>query len=114
MAKGRKCARCSTANPEGAITCSNCGLLHGGVVPTGAYTRLPEPLPNTLAMPVPEPTHGDDPAAIEPEATPAAAGVGPEAWSSGIAPVDSFSHRDRPGQPAPPLVRSSVGPRYRG
>ena len=32
MAKGWKCARCSTQNPETRITCTNCNLIRGSVV----------------------------------------------------------------------------------
>lgn len=41
MAKGWKCARCSTLNNEAAINCSNCRLIRGGVVPAGLYTAYP-------------------------------------------------------------------------
>ena len=41
MAKGWKCARCSTLNDEAAINCSNCRLIRGGVVPAGLYTASP-------------------------------------------------------------------------
>lgn len=38
MAKGWKCGRCATNNGEGALNCSNCGLIRGGVVVPGSYT----------------------------------------------------------------------------
>jgi hypothetical protein len=41
MAKGWKCARCSTLNGEAAINCSNCRLIRGGVVAAGLYTASP-------------------------------------------------------------------------
>ena len=45
MAKVWKCARCSAANDEGAITCSTCGLIRGGVVVAGSYTPPPTSVP---------------------------------------------------------------------
>jgi Septum formation len=41
MAKGWKCARCSTANDDGSITCSSCGLLRGSAVLPTSYGPSP-------------------------------------------------------------------------
>jgi hypothetical protein len=41
MAKGWKCARCSTANDDAAITCSKCGLLRGSAVIPTSYGPSP-------------------------------------------------------------------------
>ncbi len=41
MAKGWKCARCSTQNGEGTLNCSNCGLILGGVVVPASYAPPP-------------------------------------------------------------------------
>ena len=39
MAKRWKCARCSTENEEGVLTCSNCRMIRGGVVVPGSYSQ---------------------------------------------------------------------------
>lgn len=49
MARGWKCARCSTENGEGTLNCSNCGLIRGGVVVPSAYT--PPPVPTSPTRP---------------------------------------------------------------
>jgi Septum formation len=41
MAKGWKCARCSTTNDDAAITCSECGLLRGSAVIPTSYGPSP-------------------------------------------------------------------------
>ncbi|MCI0345225.1 MAG: septum formation family protein [Chloroflexi bacterium] len=38
MARGWKCARCSRQNDEGAIACTNCGLIRGSVVVPTTFT----------------------------------------------------------------------------
>jgi membrane protease subunit (stomatin/prohibitin family) len=36
MAKGWKCARCSTSNDDAVLSCSGCGMIRGSVVPANA------------------------------------------------------------------------------
>ena len=60
MAKGWKCARCSTPNFDGAITCSKCGLLRGSAVIPTSYGpspgwQAPAPDPTAGVPPGPEP-----------------------------------------------------------
>jgi hypothetical protein len=46
MAKRWKCARCSTENDEGVLTCSNCRMIRGGVVVPGSFSQpAPDPMP---------------------------------------------------------------------
>jgi hypothetical protein len=42
MAKRWKCARCSTENDEGVLTCSNCRMIRGGVVVPGSFSQPAE------------------------------------------------------------------------
>ena len=51
MARGWKCARCSTANGEGTLNCSNCGLIRGGVVVPSSYVPPPVPAPDQASPP---------------------------------------------------------------
>ncbi len=60
MAKAWKCARCSTPNFDGAITCSKCGLLRGSAVIPTSYGpspgwQAPAPDPTAGVPPGPEP-----------------------------------------------------------
>jgi hypothetical protein len=65
MAKGWKCARCSTANDDGAITCSKCGLLRGSAVIPTSFGPSPGPTPGWQApgwqAPTPDPVAGVPP-----------------------------------------------------
>lgn len=67
MAKGWACPRCSTANDETAINCSNCGLIHGGVVVPSSFTPSPVPQPSpALPDPVDTAPAGADPVGAYP------------------------------------------------
>jgi hypothetical protein len=81
MAKGWKCARCSTQNDETTITCSNCGLLRGSaVIPTsygpspGWQTSSQDPLAGV--PPGPQPS---DPTRSQSNAPPS---PGPAGWDA--------------------------------
>jgi len=60
MAKGWKCARCSTANDDQAITCSKCGLLRGSAVIPTSYGPSPGASPGWQA-PTQDPVAGVPP-----------------------------------------------------
>jgi hypothetical protein len=57
MAKGWKCARCSTENSESAVICSNCGSLRGSLVllgsasPPAAWSGPSPASPGSSAVP---------------------------------------------------------------
>jgi hypothetical protein len=83
MAKGWKCARCSTANDEGAITCTSCGLIRGGVVVPSVYAPAPpstapeaaalEPPPSVEAPSTIDPVAAGEPTWwVQPSAAPSA------------------------------------------
>jgi hypothetical protein len=57
MAKQWKCARCSTKNDEGTLTCSNCRMIRGAVVVPGTFTAYPDP-PGPDAVPPAGPSPG--------------------------------------------------------
>lgn len=85
MARRWKCARCSTENDEGVLTCSNCRMIRGAVVVPGTF-NAPVPGPVVAAgpasAPVPEP---DRPAAADPPGTIASSDLAPAPWDpSGI------------------------------
>lgn len=66
MAKQWKCARCSTKNDEGTLTCSNCRMIRGAVVvksSLGTSQGAPQGWPwSDPPPPAPEPRSGADPA----------------------------------------------------
>ena len=63
MAKRWKCARCSTENDEGVLTCSNCRMIRGAVVVPGSYIPPADtPVPAwPAAAETPAPSDGDEP-----------------------------------------------------
>ena len=57
MAKRWKCARCSTENDEGVLTCSNCRMIRGGVVVPGSFSQPVEgPIPGWPSGDAPRPS----------------------------------------------------------
>ncbi len=84
MAKQWTCARCSTKNDEGTLTCTNCRMIRGAVVvPGSTWNRQPDAGPPDAAPP-------DAPAPYAPPS-----GAAP--WDA--APPDAPSPAD--GQPSP-------------
>jgi hypothetical protein len=51
MARGWKCARCSTQNGEGTLNCGKCGLIRGGVVVPSSYKPVLPMAPAPLSPP---------------------------------------------------------------
>jgi hypothetical protein len=96
MARGWKCARCSTQNGEGVMNCAKCGLIQGGVVVPSSYTPEPPTAPPPLAAPLSS--------AAPPSLPPAAQGVGAPL---NLEPIE--------GQPAagwvPPYPAAQAAPR---
>lgn len=77
MAKGWKCARCGTENPETQLTCSNCQLIRGAVfVPTNQPPTPSWPAQETAPAP-PEAPGAAQPTLTGPD-QPAAS-----AWAAG-------------------------------
>ena len=63
MAKLWKCARCSTENAEGVVTCSNCRMIRGGVVVPGSFSQpAASPVPGWPRGPTPQPRPAWEPA----------------------------------------------------
>jgi hypothetical protein len=52
MAKQWKCARCSTKNDEGTLTCTNCRMIRGAVVVPGTFNASPDAPPVAPAAPI--------------------------------------------------------------
>lgn len=77
MANEWKCARCSTTNPESAISCQMCGAIRGAVVPTPAAPPPPDmpatPPADAAMLPGGEP----GPTGAQPGWIPAAETTGP-------------------------------------
>jgi hypothetical protein len=65
MAKQWKCARCSTLNDEGTLSCSNCRMIRGAVVPEGSPSW----------QPTSDPVDADGAAPVLPSDTPSAPGL---------------------------------------
>ena len=87
MAKRWKCARCSTENDEGVITCSNCKMIRGGVVVPGTFSDPANAQASMSPASLQPPT-------IEPGTPPVASTS--DDWSRIANPDADASHASRP------------------
>jgi hypothetical protein len=103
MAKQWKCARCSTKNDEGTLTCSNCRMIRGAVVVPSTFSA-PGPSPAAPQDPSPDwPSSGDSPSTGE--TTPS----GPSFWTpSGAASSEPYFPA-APAAPTPLWRRIPIG-----
>jgi hypothetical protein len=81
MAKGWKCARCSTQNDQASITCSSCGLLRGSAVIPSSYGPSPG-----WQTPVQDPSAGVPPGPLS-SAPPSSETVGWDAPAAAATPL---------------------------
>lgn len=88
MAKGWKCARCGTENPETSLTCSSCRLIRGAVwVPTAQSQQPAAPPESTVwsASAQSDQTYG--------QAATAGDQLGSSVWAAGATPAPAAAAR---------------------
>ena len=107
MAKQWTCARCSTKNDEGTLTCANCRMIRGAVVVPGSTWNANPGAP--VDAPPPYSPAPDAPAADAP--APASAEPSP-GWQSSqwLADDPTPGYAPTPGEPSPgPEPQPPVG-----